>query len=123
PAPEGSLEARLAEGAGAEDETSYAENDFVRRAAALLEHIGEAPRKITGTGALSRADCAAVLDRLGLKSSLRTMWGRPELAAPWVTLLDGGWLEITGNAVRRQAGPVPYAPLAAGGEGVAEFGH
>src|SRR5699024_6959751 len=76
-----------------------------------------------GTSALSRADCAAVLERLGLPASLRTMWERPELAGPWVTLLDGGWLEITGSTVRRQAGPVPYVPLATGGEGLVEFGH
>ena len=123
PEPEGPIDALPVEGAAADDEAPYAANDFVRRAAALLEHIGEEPRRVTGTGALGRADCAAVLARLGLSTSLRTMWERPELAGPWVTLLDGGWLEITGSTVRRQEGPVPYVPLTTGGEGLVEFGH
>src|SRR5699024_5325900 len=123
PEPEGPIDALPVEGAAADDEAPEAANGFVRRAAALLEHIGEEPRHVTGTGALGRAGCAAVLARLGLSTSLRTMWERPELAGPWVTLLDGGWLEITGSTVRRQEGPVPYVPLATGGEGLVEFGH
>ncbi|WP_394214282.1 hypothetical protein [Brachybacterium vulturis] len=129
PEPEDSGGALLVDGAAAEDDAHYAMNDFVQRAAALLEHIGEQPRKVTGTGALNRADSAAVLERLGLRSSPRTMWERPELAGAWVTLLDGGWLEISGRTVRRRPGPVPYVPPSADGsgaapvEGFAEFGH
>ncbi|MDN5899767.1 MAG: hypothetical protein L0H74_06815 [Brachybacterium sp.] len=123
PGPEDSEGTVLIEGAIAEDTAPYTGNHFVERAAALLEHIGEQPRKVTSTGALNRADSAAVLDLLDLPPSLRTMWERPELAGPWVTLLDGGWLEITSGTVQRLAGPVPYVPLAVGGEGFVEFGH
>lgn len=125
--------ALLAEQAAVEGDAAFCDNDFVQAAAALLEHIGEGARRITGTGALSRSDCHAVLAALGLPTSLRTMWERPELAGAWITLLDGGWLEITGRRVHRMPGPVPYVPRPADGrgpaptagaqEGHAEFGH
>ncbi|ASK64693.1 hypothetical protein CFK39_01255 [Brachybacterium avium] len=123
PGPEAAEGTVLIEGALTEDAAVYAANDFVERAAALLEHLGGQPRKVTGTGALNRADSAEVLEALGMRPSLRTMWERPELAGPWVTLLDGGWLEVTSGMVHPLAGPVPYVPLAAGGEGFVEFGH
>ena len=122
PAPEEPGVTTLVEGITVGDSVPFAENDFVRQAVALLEHIGEASRKVTATGALNRADSLAVLDRLGLDLPVRTLWERPELAGAWITLLDGGWLEITGSRVHRRKGPVPYEPPAAG-EAFMEFGH
>lgn len=108
--------------------TAHAENAFVRRAAALLELIGEKGRPITATGALGRADCRALLVEESRESSaqgtgVRSMWERPELAGPWVTLLDGGWLEIVGSRVRRLPGPVPFIPFETDADGFVEFAH
>ena len=122
PAPEEPGVTTFVDGITAQDSVPFAESDFVKQAVALLEHIGEAPRKVTATGALNRADSAAVLARLGLDLPVRTLWERPELAGAWITLLDGGWLEISGSRVHRRNGPVPYAPPAAG-EAFMEFGH
>lgn len=108
--------------------TDHAENAFVRRAAALLELIGETGRPITATGALGRADCRALLaeDAGGpsaRETGVRSMWERPELAGPWVTLLDGGWLEIVGSRVRRLPGPVPFIPFETDADCFVEFAH
>lgn len=106
---------------------AYAANDLVRRAATILDLVGERERRVTGTGALGRADCAELLERgaggAGASRSVRTMWERPEIAGPWITLLDGGWLDITGGRVHRETGPVPYVPAAADAEGFVAFGH
>jgi hypothetical protein len=69
---------------------------------------------------LARAD--ALLERLGLAPGARSLWDRPELAGVWTTLLDGGWLELSGGAVRAASGPVPAAGPE-DGEGFVEFGH
>ncbi len=111
-----------------DDHAVYAGNAFVRRAAALLDLLGDGDRPVTATGALNRADCIVLLEgeHAGTAPAVRTMWERPELAGPWVTLLDGGWLEVTGSRVRRRPGPVPYvAPDAdsEAAEGFVEFGH
>lgn len=92
------------------DERSYLDSAFVAVAAAILEHIGMSPRKVTSTGALGRADATAVLEALGRGQTVRTMWHHPELVGPWYALLDGGWLEIEGGRVRRTRGPVRYLP-------------
>lgn len=119
---------QLAARAAVESDAPFPDNDFVQAAAALLELIGEHSCRVTGTDALNRNDCRAVLAALGLPTALRTMWERPELAGAWITLLDGGWLEISGKRVHRRPGPVPYVPRPAEGEergqeGHAEFGH
>jgi hypothetical protein len=111
-----------------EDELAvYAANDLVRRAAMILDLVGERERRVTGTGALGRADCAELLDRgagaADGPDSVRTMWERPELAGPWITLLDGGWLDIADGRVHRETGPVPYAPVEVDPEGFVAFGH
>lgn len=105
------------------DEEIYADNDFVRRAEAILRLVAEKGPRVTGTGALGRADSTALLAELGLPTAVRTMWERPELAGPWITLLDGGWLDIDAGRAHRETGPVPYIPQETDGERFVEFGH
>lgn len=123
PAPEDDEGVALGEMAPGQDVEVYADSVFVRRAAQILEFVGRGGRRVTATGALGRADCVALLEELGLPSAVRTMWDRPELVGPWITLLDGGWLEISKGRVHREPGPVPYAAKGSDGGGFVEFGH
>ncbi|HEX7351923.1 hypothetical protein [Brachybacterium sp.] len=124
PAPEAEDSIALGDLAQGEDLEVYAASRFVRRAAAILELVGEEGVRITSTGALGRADCRALLtDGEGSGPAVRSMWDRPELTGPWITLLDGGWLEIVGGRALARPGPVPYLPLGSDSDGFVEFGH
>ncbi|WP_114854843.1 hypothetical protein [Brachybacterium sp. YJGR34] len=107
------------------DEQSYRANGFVRSAATVLEFVGEERqgRRLTATGALRRHDVRELLGRMGTETEVHSMWDHPELTGPWVTLLDGGWIEQDGGVIRRAEGPVPYARAAQDPEGFVEFGH
>ncbi|MGP9536784.1 hypothetical protein ACT3SP_02160 [Brachybacterium sp. AOP43-C2-M15] len=127
PAPEDEASIAIEDLLPEEEHEVYSANDFVRRAAAILDFVGETGRRVTGTGALGRADCAELLDAGvdsgGDSSAVRTMWDRPDLVGPWITLLDGGWLDITGGRVHRERGPVPWVPEEVDAEAFAAFGH
>ena len=101
---------------------AYAGNDFVRRALTLLDHVGQG-RRVTATGALGRSETAQLLTALGVDRGVRSMWDHPEIVGPWVTLRDGGWLEVEQGRVRRAAGPVPAVPADGDPEGFVEFAH
>lgn len=101
----------------------YADNSFVAVAAGILDLVGDGTRKITGTQALTRTDCSALLEATGTARTVRSMWQHPEIAGPWITLLDGGWLSLTGTRVRREQGPVPYVTRSEDPEKFVEFGH
>lgn len=100
----------------------YAENTLVRRAETVLRFVGGG-RRATATGALGREDTEALLDALGLEGGARSLWDRPELAGVWVTLVDGGWLELDRSRVRAVTGPVPWAPRDREPGEFVEFGH
>ncbi|WP_226831938.1 hypothetical protein [Brachybacterium sp. FME24] len=106
-----------------QDPHAYTDNAFVRHAVEILEFLGEDEHRITGTGALGRKDVAFLLVQIGTPGPVRSMWDHPEIAGPWMTLLDGGWLESDGGRVRRETGPVPFVPTASNPEGFVEFGH
>ena len=61
-----------------DDHAVYAGNAFVRRAAALLDLLGDGDRPVTATGALNRADCIVLLEgeHAGTAPAVRTMWER-----------------------------------------------
>ena len=94
----------------------------MRRALALLDHVGQG-RRVTATGALGRSETAQLLTALGVDRGVRSMWDHPEIVGPWVTLRDGGWLEVEQGRVRRAAGPVPAVPADGDPEGFVEFAH
>jgi hypothetical protein len=100
----------------------YAASDFVRAALALLEVVGEG-RRLTATEALGRDDTAELLAALGIERRVRSMWDHPEIVAPWITLRDGGWLEVSGDRVRRAPGPVPAVTAQQDPDGFVEVGH
>ncbi|GAA1487548.1 hypothetical protein [Brachybacterium sacelli] len=102
---------------------AYADNTFVRIAVGILDLVGDGSRRITGTQALTRADSSSLLATIGTPQSVRTMWQHAELSGPWVTLLDGGWLSLSGSQVHRETGPVRYVPLSEDPEKFVEFGH
>lgn len=104
-----------------DDVDAYLDCPLVVRAGIVLEAVGEGCRA-TATGGLGRAETEALLERLGLAAGARSLWDRPELAGVWTTLLDGGWLELTGGTVRAVPGPVPAAGPE-DGEAFVEFGH
>ena len=101
---------------------AYAAHPVVRRAVALLEVVGQG-RRVTATGALTRADAAEVLRVCELEGTARSMWDRPEIVGPWIALRDGGWLEVRGDRAVRGVGPVPYVPLTEDPEAFVDFGH
>ncbi|MGP9602131.1 hypothetical protein ACT3SQ_16760 [Brachybacterium sp. AOP42-C2-15] len=105
-----------------QDAEDYATNSFVRCTVALLEFVGQG-RRVTATGALGRADAAALLARCGLERNVRSMWDHPEIVGPWVTLRDGGWLEVSAGRVHRERGPIPFVAAAEDSAGFVEFGH
>lgn len=100
----------------------YAASDFVRAALALLELVGDG-RRLTATAGLRREDTAELLRALGMDRSVRSMWDHPEIVGPWITLRDGGWLEVAGSRVRRTPGPVPVVTAQEDPEGFIEVGH
>lgn len=105
-----------------QDAEDYTSNSFVRCTVALLEFVGQG-RRITATGALGRADTAALLSRCGIEQGVRSMWDHPEIVGPWVTLRDGGWLEVRAGRVHRERGPIPFVAAAEDPAGFVEFGH
>jgi hypothetical protein len=105
-----------------QDAPAYARNAFVQRAVALLDFVGEG-RRVTRTGALGREDSRDLLAAMGEGGAVRSMWDRPEIVGPWVSLLDGGWLELDRGMVRRAAGPVPAPSAQQDAEGFVAFGH
>ncbi|GAA4526647.1 hypothetical protein GCM10023160_21630 [Brachybacterium paraconglomeratum] len=108
-----------------QDPEVYAGNSFVRCTVALLEFVGQG-RRITATGALGRADTGELLARCGIEQDVRgvrSMWDHPELVGPWVTLRDGGWLEVRAGRVHRERGPIPFVAAAQDPAGFVEFGH
>lgn len=102
--------------------TDYEDNDLVVRASALLELIGQG-RAVTDTGALRRRDANDLLERLGSPRPVRSMWDADEIAGAWITLIDGGWLEIDGARARAGEGASRYAPVSEDPEGFSAFGH
>lgn len=100
----------------------YRRNALVRRAQILLDFVGQG-RKLTATGALNRADTAAVLQRLGIDRTARSMWDVPELAQIWAVLHDGSWLETTGTRVRPGTGPTTPASAEEDPEQFVDFAH
>lgn len=108
-----------------QDAEVYAANRFVLCTVALLELVGSG-RQTTATGALGRADTAALLSRCGIEQSkrgVRSMWDHPEIVGPWVTLRDGGWLEVRAGRVYREQGPIPFIAAGEDPAGFIEFGH
>lgn len=100
----------------------YAEHGFIAAALTLLDIVGDGLR-LTGTGALGRAESAQLLRALGIERSVRSMWDHPEIVGPWITLRDGGWLEVADGRVRRGEGPVPIGPARQDAEAFVEAGH
>lgn len=100
----------------------YLDSVLVTRARIVLDVVGGG-RRATVTGALGREDTQELLRRLGLEDGARSLWDRPEAAGVWVTLLDGGWLELDGDRVRAVRGPVPLTDPREDPEGFIEFGH
>lgn len=114
--------APLGELTGPQDVRPYAQCALVERAGIVLDFVGDG-RRATATGALGREDTAALCSLLDLEPGARSLWDRPELAGVWVTLLDGGWLELLGSTVRAATGPVPAVSREADPEDFVEFGH
>lgn len=105
-----------------QDAPAYAGSAFVQRAVALLDFVGQG-RRVTRTGALGREDSRALLAAMGLDTAVRSMWDRPEIVGAWVSLLDGGWLELDRGVVRRAEGAVPFVSAEQDAEGFVAFGH
>ncbi|MFC7374639.1 MULTISPECIES: hypothetical protein [unclassified Brachybacterium] len=122
PAPDEDIGNPLAGTDPGQEREAFAANSFVQRAVAVLEFVGDG-RRVTGTDALGRADSAALLEQMGIERGVRSMWDHPELAGPWIALLDGGWLEIGAGWVRRETGPVRFVPASEDPDGFVEFGH
>src|SRR5690606_41906807 len=100
----------------------YLDSVLVTRARIVLDVVGGG-RRATVTGALGREDTQELLRRLGLEDGARSLWDRPEAAGVWVTLLDGGWLELDGARVRAVRAPVPPTDPREYPEGFFEYGH
>lgn len=89
----------------------FEELPIVRRAATLLDFIGES-RQVTSTGALRRADVETLIEQWGLDPGPRkvtSMWDVPEIVGPWRALVAGQWLDVGRTKVYREpdGGPVP----------------
>lgn len=100
----------------------YRDSVLVQRAQVLLDFVGEG-RKVTATGALNRPDTAAILERLGIDRSARSMWDVPEIEHVWTTLHDGSWLENVGTRVQPGTGPVPPVSAEESPEQFVDFAH
>ncbi|MGO1283482.1 MAG: hypothetical protein ACTHWF_00305 [Brachybacterium sp.] len=121
PGPAGSADALRARDLEPQPQ-DYADLDFVRFAVALLDFL-DTPRRVTATGALGRADTAALLDRCGIDRPVRSMWDHPEIVGPWVALRDGGWVDVVGGRARREHGPARFVTADGDPELFVEFGH
>lgn len=100
----------------------YVGLDFVVTALTLVDLVGDGLR-LTATGALGRAPTRSLLAALGIQHSVRSMWDHPEIVGPWITLRDGGWLEVVGDRVVRAPGPMPLVPASRDPEAFVEAGH
>ncbi|TRW45044.1 hypothetical protein [Georgenia yuyongxinii] len=87
---------------------------LLTRARVIAEHVG-AGLPVTSTGALRRADTAALMERLGLHRELepQSMWDVTELTVVWLALARLGYLDIGKTRVRPGEESLPPAGASA----------
>ncbi|MFD1504142.1 hypothetical protein ACFSBG_00435, partial [Georgenia yuyongxinii] len=87
---------------------------LLTRARVLAEHVG-AGLPVTSTGALRRADTAALMERLGLHREFepQSMWDVTELTVVWLALARLGYLDISKTRVRPGEESLPPAGASA----------
>jgi len=90
------------------DPRDLLDTELTRRADRVMALLGDG-RKLTKTGALTRADTACLLSELGIEQAPRSMWDVPALAYVWVGLQSAGFIDLQGNVARPDGKPAPWA--------------
>src|SRR5699024_9496705 len=89
------------------DPRDLIDTELIRRADRMMAFLGDG-RKLTKTGALTRADTTSLLSELGIERAPRSMWDVPALAYVWIGLQSAGVIDLQGSLARPGGKPAPW---------------